>query len=55
MENLAMSPKFGKRTKTQIIAGFRFIEGISINLELQQVKLIQIEGRFARTPHEQLK
>ena len=48
--NLAMPHKIGKRTKTQLIAWFRFIEGISINLELQQVKLLQIEGRFARTP-----
>ena len=49
-ENLAMPPKIGKRTKTQIIALFGFIEGISIILKLQQVKLLQNEVRFARTP-----
>ena len=48
-----MPPNFGKATKRHIIALFHFIEGISIILKLRQLKLLQIEGWFARTPLEQ--
>ena len=42
--------KFGNTTKRHTIVLFRFIEGISIILKLRQVKLLQIEGSFVRTP-----
>ena len=48
-----MPPKFGNATKRHTIVFFRFIEGISIILKLRQVKLLQIEGWFVTTPHEQ--
>ena len=50
-----MPPKIGKRTKPQIFALFRFIDGISIILKINKVQLLQIEGYFLRTPHEQFK
>ena len=54
-DNLVMPPKIGKRTKPQILALFRFIEGISIIMKIHRVQLLQIEGYFVRTPHEQFK
>ena len=45
-----MPPKIGKRTKPQIFALFRFIEGISIIMKIHRVQLLQIEGYFVRTP-----
>ena len=50
-----MPPNFGKQTKSPKCALFCFIEGISIILKIQQLKFLQIEGRFVRTPHKQLK
>ena len=48
-----MAPNFGNATKRHTIVLFHFIEGISIILKLRQVKFLQIEGWFVRTPHEQ--
>ena len=53
LEILEMPPNFGNATKRHVNALFRFIEGISIILKLWQVKLVQIEGWFARTPLKQ--
>ena len=50
-----MPPNSGKPTKSQIIALFCFIEGISIFLKNKQRKIQQIEGQFAGTPHKQLR
>ena len=50
-----MPTNFGNPTKSPKCALFCFIEGISIILKIQQVKFLQIEGRFVRTPHEQFK
>ena len=51
----AMPPNSGKPTKMRISALICFIEGISMILRIQQVKLLQFEVEFARTPHEELK
>ena len=45
----------GKTTKSQIIALFCFIEGISIFLKIKQREIQQIDGHFAGTPQKQLR
>ena len=50
-----MSTNFGIPTNSPNFALFCFIEGIPIIFKFQQVKFLQIEGRFVRTPHKQLK
>ena len=50
-----MPTNFGKPTKYPNFALFCFIECLSIIFKLQQVKFLQIEGWFVRTPHKQLK